>query len=320
MMYLCKKYGKENLSISAEAGKGTVFFCCKAALCFMLCGLLVFAAPMTALAKSGSGNERVPADAVSGGVIYSNVYGEVLVTKHEDGTVDYSFFNDDWPSVKILLSELNAGKKIDLEKLLTESSTSIQKITADDKAAIANSITNSGADASANRGSFAVGSVYGSDLNSTEIGQVQTAVSNFLVQYNVAAMSDVNKVRTAHDFLMQSCVPTSPGNKNHADNAWGALIYHEANAKGYARAMKALCDAMGIGTYIVSSNNSSSLKNYMWNTVMIDGEWYIVDVFCDDSTSSYTTYLLSDKTYMLFGMRWNMGSSVPVCKKNYESK
>ena len=217
-----------------------------------------------------------------------------------------------------LLSALNSGAKIDLDKLLTESSTSIREITTDDKTAIPNDIVNSGAAASGNRGSFSVGSVYGPDLNANEIQQVQTVVSNFMIQNNVASMSDIKKVRTAHDYLMQTCVPAPNGNRNHADNAWGALIYHEANSKGYARAMKALCDAMGVGTYIVTSNNSSSLKDYMWNTVLINGEWFIVDVFCNDSTSDYLMYLVSDETYRSFGMRWNSGDNIPVAKRNYK--
>lgn len=285
----------------------------------VLCAGLMLLCPVTAAAKTTSDSTLVPADAVSGGVIHSNVYGEVLVTRQEDGTYNYTFFDDDWPAVQQLLSALNSGKKIDLDKLLTESSTSIQKITTEDGVAIPNDIANSGAAASGNRGSFAVGSVYGPDLNSAEIEQVQTMVSSFLVQNNVASMSDIQKVRTAHDYLMQFCAPASRGSANHADNAWGALIYHEANAKGYARAMKALCDAMGVGTYIISANSSSSLQDYMWNTVLIDGEWYIVDVFCDDSTASYVTYLLSDSAYRALGMRWNTGSSIPVCKKNYGS-
>ena len=82
--------------------------------------------------------------------------------------------------------------------------------------------------------------------------------------------------------------------------------------------MKALCDAMGVGTYIVTSNNSSSLKDYMWNTVLINGEWFIVDVFCNDSTSDYLMYLVSDETYRSFGMRWNSGDNIPVAKRNYK--
>lgn len=290
--------------------KGMVIFCA---------GLLL-TAPATAVAAGGSGSDsiQVPADATSGGVIHSNIYGEVLVTRQENGTYNYTFFDDDRPAVKELLAALNAGQKIDLDKLLTESSTSIQKITKEDGTAIPNDIANSGAAASDNRGSFSVGSVYGPDLNATEIQQVQTAVSSFLIQNNVASMSDVKKVRAAHDFLVQTCVLAPKGNKNHADDAWGALIYHEANAKGYARAMKALCDAMGVGSYIISANNSSALKDYMWNVVMINGEWYIVDVYCDDGTSSYITYLVSDSAYRALGMNWNTGSNIPVCKKNYD--
>lgn len=299
-----------NLHMKHLMRKGTILLCAGA--------LLV--SPACVQAKSGSKSESttVPADAVSCGVIKSNVYGEVLVTREADGTYNYTFFNDDWPAVQSLLSALNSGAKIDLDKLLTESSTSIREITTDDKTAIPNDIVNSGAAASGNRGSFSVGSVYGPDLNANEIQQVQTVVSNFMIQNNVASMSDIKKVRTAHDYLMQTCVPAPNGNRNHADNAWGALIYHEANSKGYARAMKALCDAMGVGTYIVTSNNSSSLKDYMWNTVLINGEWFIVDVFCNDSTSDYLMYLVSDETYRSFGMRWNSGDNIPVAKRNYK--
>lgn len=283
----------------------------------MLCAGTLLASSMTVWAAGGSDNTPPPADAASGGVVHSNVYGEVLVTRQADGTYNYTFFDDDRPAVQELLSALNAGKQINLDKLLTESSTSIQKITTEDDVAIPNDIVNSGAAAAGNRGSFDVGSVYGPDLSSAEISQVQTAVSSFLIQNNVASMSDINKVRTAHDYLVQTCIPAGNGNNHHRDNAWGALVYHEANAKGYARAMKALCDAMGVGTYMIPANSSSSLKDYMWNTVLIGGEWYIVDVFCDDSNGAYITYLISDSDYMALGMRWNTGSNVPVCKKRY---
>ncbi len=288
-----------------------------------LCAGLLLAAPMGAQAKSGSGSDtiQVPADAVSGGVIHSNVYGEVLVTRQENGTYNYTFFDDDWPAVQELLRALNAGAKIDLDKLLTESSTSIRDITTEDERAIANDIINSGAAASGNRGSFSVGSVYGSDLSEAEIQQVQTMVSSFMISNNVASLSDIKKVRTAHDYLVQTCMPAPADKTNHRDNAWGALVYHEANAKGYARAMKALCDAMGVGCYIVQANSSSSLKDYMWNTVQINGEWFIVDVFCDDSTNSYSTYLISNRAYRALGMNWDTRGNVPPeCKRNYSDR
>jgi len=289
--------------------KGTACVCA----CVMLCSTLC------AEAAGNSDNVRVPADATSGGMIYSDIYGQVLVTRRPSGINDYTFFNDDRPAVQELLRQLNAGKKIDLDKLLTGSSTAIKNITTDDNVRIPNDIQNSGADAKYTRASYGVGTEYGPDLKEWELEQLQTLVADFLVKNNVASMSELKKVRTAHDYLMQFCVPAPDGNRNHADNAWGALIYREANSKGYARAMKALCDAMGIGCYIVSANNSSARKNCMWNVVMIGDYWYIVDVFCDDSTNTYAMYLLSDKSYQMYGMRWNTGNGLPVCKKNYGS-
>ena len=83
--------------------------------------------------------------------------------------------------------------------------------------------------------------------------------------------------------------------------------------------MKALCDAMGVGTYIVSASSSSSLKDYMWNEVLINGEWFIVDVYCDDSTASYATYLVSDSAYRTLGMAWDRNNNTPpACRRNYK--
>ena len=193
----------------------------------LICVGVMLTAPICAEAKSGSDSMRVPADAASGGVIYSNIYGEVLATRQADGTYNYSFFNDDWPAVQELLAALRAGKKINLDKLLTESATDINKITTEDNVVIPNDIVNSGAAAMPNRGGYGVGSVYGPDLDDAELEQVQTMVSSFLIKNNVASMSDIQKVRTAHDYLVQYCIPAPRNNWPNANNAWGALIYHE---------------------------------------------------------------------------------------------
>ena len=71
-----------NLHMKHLMRKGTILLCAGA--------LLV--SPACVQAKSGSKSESttVPADAVSGGVIKSNVYGEVLVTREADGTYNYT--------------------------------------------------------------------------------------------------------------------------------------------------------------------------------------------------------------------------------------
>ena len=71
-----------NLHMKHLMRKGTILLCAGA--------LLV--SPACVQAKSGYKSESttVPADAVSGGVIKSNVYGEVLVTREADGTYNYT--------------------------------------------------------------------------------------------------------------------------------------------------------------------------------------------------------------------------------------
>ena len=280
-----------------------------------LAGMLIVGTAGTAEAKSGK-EIPVPAAAESGGVVHSTVYGDVLITTEVDGTKNYTFFSPDSPAVKELMAALNSGRNLDLDRIITESSTSIQNITDSEKKRIENDIVDYGA-AAANKGNYSRGSVYGPNLSDNDLAQLQAAVSNFMITQNVAAMSDVKKVRTAHDYLVKNCTPAANGSKDGRDTAWGALVRGEANSKGYARAMKALCDAMGVGSNLTVSNSSSSVKDYMWNTVLVDGQWYIVDVFCDDSNACYATYLISDDTYYALGMRWNKGDNVPICKLDY---
>lgn len=279
--------------------------------------LLLFCMSVTAFAKSGSKEVPVPADADSGAVINSTVYGEVLITEHKNGTTDYTFFDTSIPAVQQIMTQMKNGVKMDYTKLIAESSLGISSLKTDEGLAIPNEIPNYGYMASENRGTFAKGSVYGSDLTEKEIQQVQAAVSGFMLSCNTASMNEISKVRTAHDYLMQVCVPAAKNTANHRDNAWGALLYHEANAKGYARAMKAMCDAMGIGCYTCSSNKNSSVKDHMWNVVCVDGNWYIVDVFVDDSTNSHAMYMLSDAQYEYYGMRWDKNNTVPVARFAY---
>lgn len=50
--------------------------------------------------------------------------------------------------------------------------------------------------------------------------------------------------------------------------------------EGYARAMKVLCDKVGIPCILVRGNASGGA--HMWNNVMLNGKWYVVDVTWND--------------------------------------
>ena len=52
-----------------------------------------------------------------------------------------------------------------------------------------------------------------------------------------------------------------------ANTAWGALVYGEAQCSGYARGMKALCDAIGVPCYYVHANKKALNPSHQWNQV-----------------------------------------------------
>ncbi len=166
-------------------------------------------------------------------------------------------------------------------------------------------------------GNYSPGSVYGPKLSQAELDQVADAVQAYLNSYDFSAMSDYDKVETAHDYLCSICEFAPDWRYNRANTAWGALVYYEAQCSGYARAMKALCDAMGIGCYYVHADEYAMNPSHQWNEVCIDGNWYIIDVQGNDKSGFRAFYLLSDDTYgAMSGMSWDR-SSVPACPADY---
>lgn len=167
-------------------------------------------------------------------------------------------------------------------------------------------------------GEYAPGSVYGPSLTQTELNQVKEVVQQFVEGYITTDMSDYEKVELAQEFLNQTCSYAANWSKNRANTAWGALIYHEAQCSGYARAMKALCDGMGVGCYYVHANETASNPSHQLNIVEVDGNWYIVDPQLNDTMGSYwPAFLLSEQAYRsLTGVTWD-STGLPSCPKSY---
>ncbi|MCI9006171.1 MAG: hypothetical protein HFH39_13275 [Lachnospiraceae bacterium] len=166
-------------------------------------------------------------------------------------------------------------------------------------------------------GSYSPGSVYGPSLSQAELNQVREKVQYFKDHYIDDTMSDYMKVKMAHDYLVSVCSYAPSWALNRANTAWGALVYGEAQCSGYARAMKALCDGIGIGCYYVHADASASNPSHQWNEVCVDGKWYIIDVQCNDLSRFYAVFLVSDSTFArTFGMSWDR-SSVPPCPEDY---
>ena len=157
------------------------------------------------------------------------------------------------------------------------------------------------------KGNYKAGSVYGPSLNNKELLQVRRAVQSFKTNYIRKGMSDYDKVRAAYSYLRSNCDYAVNGwQYNNANTAWGALIYGEAQCSGYARAMKALCDGIGVKCYYVHANAKADNPSHQWNEVKVGGKWYIVD-------AQSGAFLVGSRTWKTeAGMRWNT-KGLPKC-------
>ena len=110
-------------------------------------------------------------------------------------------------------------------------------------------------------------------------------------------MSDADKIKTFHDYLVNTIVydyaaAADPYNTVYADSfsAYGALINGKAVCQGYADAMAIFLDRYKIPNLKVSS------ATHTWNLVYINGAWKHLDATWDDpgtNSISYNYYLIT---------------------------
>lgn len=94
-------------------------------------------------------------------------------------------------------------------------------------------------------------------------------------------MSDAEKTKALHDYLCQHCrsaVPNDPAVLK--TEAVAALAFGAATCDGYARAYQILCERAGLK--VTRKLGYANGEKHAWNTVMVGGTWYNVDVCWDD--------------------------------------
>lgn len=162
------------------------------------------------------------------------------------------------------------------------------------------------------KGAYHSGSVYGPSLDSGKLTEVRRVVQSFKDNYIRKGMSEYEKVYAAFVYIRNNCSYAWRGwQYNGANTAWGSLVYGEAQCSGYARGMKALCDAIGVECRYVHANSKASNPSHQWNMVRVDGKWYVVD-------AQGGFFLVGEKTWNAVGMYWNK-SGLPKCsKKDYK--
>lgn len=131
-------------------------------------------------------------------------------------------------------------------------------------------------------------------------------------------MSDLEKAVVLHDYLTVNCeydyenylADTIP---SESYSAYGTLVNRTAVCQGYALTYKYLLNQVGIDCYMVTSDS----MNHAWNMIVLDGQYYQVDVTWDDPTwdkigRSVHTYMFRSDAAFAKHQDWRVtnGSSV----------
>lgn len=153
--------------------------------------------------------------------------------------------------------------------------------------------------------------------------RLEAGLKNFYAKYITAEMTDYQKEKVIHDYLVSSVTYDYEAlNKNNyvdeAYNVLGALLKKKAVCWGIACAFKLLCDYCNIKSFVVIGNSlpSDTDAGHAWNMVKLDGKNYHVDVTWDikdkgDISFCYDYFNLNDHL-IRFDHTWE-SKLYPVC-------
>lgn len=121
---------------------------------------------------------------------------------------------------------------------------------------------------------------------STEIKEVFVTAFTVIKQVTHDGMSDEQKVKAIHDYLIYSANYVNNGDYKSAE-AWafsaeGVLVRKEGVCESYAVAFYLLAKIAGLDCHYVRGGVTTSDQDHAWNRVKVDGEWYYIDCTWDD--------------------------------------
>ena len=127
------------------------------------------------------------------------------------------------------------------------------------------------------------------------VSEFQTHVSDAVNSISAGFtedMSDARKMKQIHDYICAKCVYREG---TYAHSAYGTFYNGKVVCEGYAKAFKILCNRMGLTCVLGSGivHKSTSDGAHMWNYVLLDGGWYMVDATWDDGNTLSNRYLFA---------------------------
>lgn len=135
-------------------------------------------------------------------------------------------------------------------------------------------------------------------------------------------MSEVEKVKAVHDYIVLNCEYDIDNYKNDKipDSSYaaeGVLWKGKAVCQGYAYAFQLFMEKLGIDSKIITGLSLKSGEGHAWNLVSLGGKWYQVDTTWDDPVPDQTgmvqySYFLMTDTIVAADHGWKK-SNYPAC-------
>ena len=131
---------------------------------------------------------------------------------------------------------------------------------------------------------------------------LDTKVKKVVASINKSGLSDVDKVKAVHDYLVLNTAYDYANQQKKtipADSytAHGALLGGIAVCDGYTKAAQLLLNKLGVENHYVVGNTADGLHS--WNQVKLNGNYYFVDVTWNDpvpnkaGTIAYEYFLIT---------------------------
>ncbi len=127
--------------------------------------------------------------------------------------------------------------------------------------------------------------------------ELDEAVNNILEKLTAKTPYEIEL--QLHDLLCEIAEYNNDDSDPSIYTAYGALVKKKALCEGYSKAMQLLLEKCGIAATVVSGVADG--EDHMWNLVMLNNEWYNLDVTWDDMqiAVSHEYFNLSDEMISL---------------------
>ncbi len=138
----------------------------------------------------------------------------------------------------------------------------------------------------------------------SDIKSVQEKVEHIKEILQNDSLSTIEQIKVYHDYIINnSKYDSSRSDENivkyKSDIAYGPLIEGKGLCGGYTDAMALLLEDMSLNNIKVSS------ENHVWNAVLIDNQWYHLDLTWDDPVTTDGSDLLEYNFFLINTQKLN---------------